>query len=107
MWFLSRHFRELNRRYHGPEGDAFAAEELVPVARRFLPDGGRVLEVGCGYGRNLVALAALPAALVAGSDVSFAELARARAERLAPLPAERRRRVALVRQEGLRLPFRD
>ncbi|MGH7730931.1 MAG: hypothetical protein ACRENJ_06725, partial [Candidatus Eiseniibacteriota bacterium] len=64
MWLLSRHFRDLNRRYHGPEGDAFAMEELVPVARRFLPEGGRVLEVGCGYGRNLVALAGLPAGVV-------------------------------------------
>jgi SAM-dependent methyltransferase len=107
VWFLSRHFQKLNQRYHGPEGDAFAVQELAPVARRFLPEGGRVLEVGCGYGRNLVALAALPAGTVVGSDVAFAELARARIERLAPLPPEHRGRVSLVRQEALRLPFRD
>ena len=107
MWFLSRHFQKLNQRYHGPEGDTFAVQELAPVARRFLPEGGRVLEVGCGYGRNLVALAALPASSVVGSDVAFAELARARSERLAPLPPEHRARVSLVRQEALRLPFRD
>lgn len=107
MWFLSRHFRDLNQRYHGPEGDAFAAAELAPVARRFLPDRGRVLEVGCGFGRNLVALATLPAGTVVGSDVALGELQRARTERLAPLPPERRRRVSLVRQEEFRLPFRD
>lgn len=107
MWSLSRHFRDLDRRYHGPEGDAFAREELAPVARRFLPDPGRVLEVGCGYGRNLVALAGLLSATVVGTDVAWAPLARARAERLATLEPGARGRVSLVRQEALRLPFRD
>jgi SAM-dependent methyltransferase len=106
MAWLNRHFRRLDDRYHGPEGDAFAREELQPVARRFLPAGGRVLEVGCGYGRNLVALAALPAGLVAGADPAAGELARAR-ERLQALPAAERTRVALVRQEPFRLPLRD
>lgn len=107
MSFLSRHLEGLNQRYHGAEGDAFAIEELAPVARRFLPPGGRVLEVGCGYGRNLVALSSLPDRIVIGSDVAFGELARARTERLAPLDPGRRARVSLVRQEPLRLPFRD
>jgi SAM-dependent methyltransferase len=106
MPWLSRHFRRLDDRYQGPEGDAFALEELAPVARRFLPAGGRVLEVGCGYGRNLVALAALPAGLVAGSDPSLEELVRA-AKRAAALPGPQRGRVALVRQELFRLPFAD
>lgn len=90
MWFLSRHFRKLNQRYHGPEGDAFAIEELAPVARRFLPRDGRVPEVGRGHGRDLVALSGLPDGIVIGSDVAFGELARAKAERLAPLDPERR-----------------
>ena len=107
MWFLSDHFHRLNERYQGPEGDAFALEELVPVARRFLPAGGRVLEVGCGYGRNLVALAELPASLVVGSDVALPELLRARTERLASLPPERRARSWLVQQDRSRLPFED
>ncbi|MBI5711327.1 MAG: class I SAM-dependent methyltransferase [Candidatus Eisenbacteria bacterium] len=106
MLFLSRHFRKLNERYHGPEGDAFALEELLPVARRFVPDGGRALEVGCGYGRNLVALAASPAALAVGCDPALGELQRARERLAAPAPG-RRARVALVRQEPFRLPFRD
>jgi SAM-dependent methyltransferase len=101
---LGRHFRALDGRYHGPEGDAFALEELRPVAERFLPAGGRALEVGCGYGRNLVALASLPAGLVAGADPEAAQLGRAR-ERLRERPAAERARVALVRQEPFRLPF--
>jgi SAM-dependent methyltransferase len=103
--FLSRHFRALNDRYHGADGDRFAAEELLPVARRFLPGGGRALEIGCGYGRNLKALAALPVTVV-GCDVSLVELRKAR-ERLAELPPGPRERVALVHQEPWRLPFPD
>jgi len=106
VWILSSWFRRLNERYHGPEGDAFALGELAPVAARFLGDG-RVLEVGCGYGRNLVALAATPARLIVGCDVQHGELTRAARERIAPLPADRRRAIALVRQEPYRLPFRD
>lgn len=106
MAWLKRHFRTLDDRYHGPEGDAFAVEELQPVARRFLPADGRALEVGCGYGRNLAAMAALPAALVAGADPDAGQLDRARG-RLGTRPEAERARVALVRQEPFRLPFRD
>lgn len=104
---LGRHFQEIDARYHGPEGDRFAMEELAPVASRFLPRDGRVLEVGCGYGRNLVALASLPSRGVVGSDPWLETLQRAARERLAPLPAGDRARVGLVRQERFRLPFRD
>jgi SAM-dependent methyltransferase len=105
MPWLAHHFRHLDDRYQGPEGDAFALEELTPVARRFLPQGGCALEIGCGYGRNLVALAALPARLVVGADPAMGELARAR-ERVGALPPGAAR-VGLVRQEPLRLPFAD
>ena len=53
-----------------------------------------------------MALAGLPAGLVAGTDPDAAELTRAR-ERLAARPAAERARVALVRQEPFRLPLRD
>ena len=106
MWSLPEHFRKLNQRYHGADGDRFAAEELSPVARRFLTEGDRVLEVGCGYGRNLVALAGLPARSVVGCDVSADELRAAR-ERTATLPDAARHRLSLVRQEHYRLPFKD
>jgi SAM-dependent methyltransferase len=106
MHFLNRHFDQLNERYQGADGDRFAIEELTPVAARFCPPGGRVLEVGCGYGRNLVALARINASLVAGSDPSEGELKRAQSERVAALH-DADPPVALVRQEPFRLPFRD
>ncbi len=106
MLWLTRFFERLMERYQGPEGDAFALEELAPVAARLLPRGARVLEVGCGYGRNLAALAGLPARLVAGAEPDAAELDQAR-RRLAGLAPEARCRVALVRQERFRLPFAD
>jgi SAM-dependent methyltransferase len=63
-----------------------------------------VLEVGCGYGRNLVALATLPARLVVGCDVAHGELLKARA-RVEGRPGAVT--PSLVRQPSDRLPFRD
>jgi SAM-dependent methyltransferase len=106
--FLTRHFQKLNARYHSEEGEGFAAQELVPVVARFLPvTGGSVLEVGCGYARNLMALARLAhARRVVGCDVAMDELHRAR-ERVARAAPEERARILLVRQEPFRLPFAD
>jgi SAM-dependent methyltransferase len=104
--FLSRHFKGLNERYHGPEGDQFAIDELNPVAKRFLPAAGSILEVGCGYGRNLWAMARLDAKRIVGCDVSWVELYRAQG-RLATLAPVHHERVHLVRQEPYALPFPD
>jgi len=107
MAFLGRHFKRLVAAYHGPEGDAFALDELNPVIARFLPERGAVLEVGCGYGRNLFAVASLGRArLVVGSDVERSELTRAQ-QRVASLPEARRGSVSVVQQEPFRLPFPD
>ena len=103
---LNQHFKDLVGLYHGPEGDRFALEELLPVARRFLNPTSRVLEVGCGYGRNLVALAHADPKLAMGTDVDLGELRRA-VERRAGLPAARQACVAVAQQEPTRLPFRD
>jgi len=103
---LGSHFKDLVGRYHGPEGDVFALEELAPVAARFLDANAKVLEVGCGYGRNLMALASLLPGLVVGSDVDAGELQRSAAKR-ATLPREKFSRIELVQQEPRRLPFRD
>jgi len=103
---LTGHFRKIDERYHGEEGDQFAFEELQPVAHRFVRRTGWVLEVGCGYGRNLVALSQLPARLVVGCDVARDELAAARSRLARPDP-ERTADVGLVEQEPYRLPFRD
>lgn len=106
MPLLGSHFKDLVGRYHGPEGDVFAMQELAPVAARFLDADAKVLEVGCGYGRNLMALASLQPRLVVGSDVDPGELQRAAAKRAAA-PREQFARIELVRQEPRRLPFRD
>lgn len=76
------------------------------MARRFLTAKSRVLEVGCGYGRNLIALAHLDPKLVVGSDIDRSELVRAAARRTG-LPPARQERISLVLQEPRRLPFRD
>lgn len=76
------------------------------MARRFVTPESRVLEVGCGYGRNLYALSHLDPSLVVGSDVDPGELARA-AEKRQSLGEARRARFVLVRQDGRRLPFPD
>jgi SAM-dependent methyltransferase len=103
---LGQHFKDLVGRYHGPEGDAFALAELAPVASRFAGKDSAVLEVGCGYGRNLMAVASLQPQLVVGSDVDHSELLRA-AEKRASLPDAEQKRFGLVQQEPRRLPFRD
>ena len=105
MPVLGSHFKDLVARYHGPEGDQFALEELVPVASRFLSADSKVLEVGCGYGRNLMALASLKPRMVVGTDVDDGELKRA-AEKRSTLPADKFTRIDLARQEPRRLPFR-
>ena len=106
MPVLGQHFKHIVDRYHGPEGDTFALKELAPVAARFLDSAGSVLEVGCGYGRNLVALSSLRPKLVIGSDVDQSELLRAAAKR-ASLPDSERLRLGLVKQDPRRLPFHD
>lgn len=106
MLSLPRHFRTLDARYHGEEGDQFAIDELNPVARRFVSSSSSVLEVGCGYGRNLVALSRLHLRQLVGSDVSFDELVRART-RVMDSSASPRTPARLVQQEPFRLPFRD
>src|SRR5712672_2933387 len=106
MGLLTGHFRDIEERYHGEAGDRFAFEELQPVALRFVPRAGRVLEVGCGYGRNLVALSQLPARLVVGCDVDRGEIQAARSRLARPDP-ERTAEIGLIEQEPYRLPFPD
>ncbi len=74
MYRRQRHIYDLTRKYY-----LFGRDRLL----RSLPieTGSRVLEMGCGTGRNLIALARLhPEARLFGIDISAEMLASARAQ---------------------------
>jgi ubiquinone/menaquinone biosynthesis C-methylase UbiE len=65
----------LDARYKTSEGDRFAEEELLPVVRRYLQTyAPKILEIGCGYGRNLLALSHIVNSEVFGCDISSEQL---------------------------------
>ncbi|WP_078862133.1 SAM-dependent methyltransferase [Streptomyces sp. NRRL F-5123] len=68
--------------FHGPIGEARAArwvDRLAPVLAA-APDGGRVLDIGCGWGELMLRLlAAAPPARGTGLDLNTEDLARGRA----------------------------
>lgn len=73
VYRTQRHFYDVTRKYYLLGRDALIAD-LAP------PAGGSVLEIGCGTGRNLVAVGkAWPEAQLFGIDISGAMLETARA----------------------------
>ncbi len=73
IYARQRHFYDLTRKYY-----LLGRDRLI--ARLAVPPGGTVLEVGCGTGRNLIAMARrYPGARLFGLDISEAMLATARA----------------------------
>ena len=73
IYRYQRHFYDLTRKYYLLGRDRLIAELKVP-------EGGMVLEVGCGTGRNLIRIAkAYPTAQLFGLDISSAMLETARA----------------------------
>lgn len=104
---------------HAPDPGRFAAclalLDEIPFFRAYKADsrarlglrpGDAVLEVGCGLGRDLAALAGLagPTGLAVGLDMSRAMIARARDEM--PVPAGAGRPV-FAAGDALALPFAD
>ena len=70
---------KINELYKSEEGDKLALEELFPLAKKYIvAENPRVLEIGCGYGRNLFALAHINGSQVVGCDVSSEELQKAK-----------------------------
>jgi len=68
VYRYQRHFYDLTRKYYLLGRDRMIADLQVPPA-------GRVLEIGCGTGRNLVAIARrYPQATAVGVDISEAML---------------------------------
>ena len=74
IYARQRHFYDLTRKYY-----LLGRDRLI--ARLDVPAGGTVLEVGCGTGRNLIAVAKrFPDTQLFGLDISEAMLATARAK---------------------------
>lgn len=83
IYARQRHFYDLTRKYYLLGRDRLIARLDVPV-------GGTVLEVGCGTGRNLIAVAKrYPGATLFGLDISEAMLTTARAKVVAAGLADR------------------
>lgn len=95
----------INTTYHSAQGDTLAKEELLPVVTR-LTHGRpvRILEVGCGFGRNLVALSGIPDSRIVGCDTEVGEINKAKTR----LSAQGIHTIELVAQTdpGL-LPFEN
>ncbi len=73
IYARQRHFYDLTRKYY-----LLGRDRLI--VRLAVPNGGSVLEVGCGTGRNLIAVARrYPTARLYGFDISEEMLATARA----------------------------
>ena len=73
VYRYQRHFYDLTRKYYLLGRDGLIADLDVPA-------GGAVLEIGCGTGRNLIAVGkAWPQARLCGVDISEAMLDTARA----------------------------
>ncbi|WP_340266713.1 class I SAM-dependent methyltransferase [Sphingobium mellinum] len=89
-----RHIYDLSRKYYLLGRDGLIADLA-------LPDGGAVLEIGCGTGRNLIAVGrAWPQARLYGVDISEAMLETARK---AVAKAGMADRVTLARGDACRL----
>jgi S-adenosylmethionine-diacylgycerolhomoserine-N-methlytransferase len=74
IYARQRHFYDLTRKYY-----LLGRDRLI--AQLDVPKGGTVLEVGCGTGRNLIAVARrFPDALLFGLDISEEMLTTARAK---------------------------
>lgn len=71
--------------YRSPAGEEMAREELLPVIERYRSAADlKILEVGCGYGRNIEALSGIKGSEFFGCDISAEDLkvAQARVEEL-------------------------
>lgn len=95
----------LNDLYASEQGEELARQELLPLIKRFASTSTpQILEVGCAYGRNLVALADVPSTRVVGCDIETSQLAKSEAR----LKERGITTVELVHQtDEHKLPFAD
>ena len=96
VYRYQRHIYDLTRKYYLLGRDRLIADLAVP-------DGGTVLEIGCGTGRNLIAVGkAWPRAALHGVDISEAMLDTARGS-----VAKHRQDRRATRAERSRAPTRS
>ncbi len=79
---LERYYRFHSRIYDATRWSfLFGRSAIIEEAARFAPQPARILEIGCGTGRNLVLLASrFPQAEITGLDLSEAMLDLSRAK---------------------------
>ena len=75
---LMTDLNQVDKFYRSQEGEKLAALELLPVIARYRSPGRlKILEVGCGYGRNIDALSGIPESDFFGCDISQEDLLKA------------------------------
>lgn len=95
-----------NMAYRSGLGREYAVRELYYAVRKHIKPGSKILEVGCGYGRNFVALSKFKDAKIIGLDQSEEDLKKAQTLINDKLSNEKER-FKLVQADGTRLPFKD
>jgi ubiquinone/menaquinone biosynthesis C-methylase UbiE len=69
---------KLDNFYRSALGEKKASEELLPVISRYCQgDDLKILEVGCGYGRNIDTLSGIKGSEYSGCDISADDLTKA------------------------------
>lgn len=96
---------EINEIYKSKAGDELAKEELLPVVKKYLKaKAPKILEIGCGYGRNLYALSHIPKSQITGCDISEGELKEAEKKMKSYQITNVK---TILQKESDRLPFAD
>jgi S-adenosylmethionine-dependent methyltransferase len=76
-------------------------ESTMHLIGKYLPESGRVCDIGCGPGRYSIEL------LKRGYDVTLFELSQKELARLLPLRRPRRRAFKSYPMQGLRASYRE
>lgn len=102
---MEEHLHKIDSIYKSEEGDRLAIEELLPVVERYSSAASpKILEIGCGYGRNLYGLSFVKNSDVVGCDISQSQLDKANAK-MASYGIKNVRTV--LQTDEKKLPFED
>lgn len=95
-----------NLSYRSQAGREYAISELFQAVKKHIKPKAKILEVGCGYGRNLMALAKFKDAHITGIDQSQDDLRQAQALIDNKL-SDDKDRFKLIEVNAKKLPFPD